>query len=284
MAQITRLTSYGRQVAETSYSDDRDSSFHSYRSNPSMAARGGDGLADDPVPLFLSGSDEEPDPREFQPDWDREDIANRPARSSRILKACILTFTVAAIGLVLMSVENPLALFARVNASLPGMAANHASSGPPVAAAQPVVASYSPPVARETPTRDEIAAAFKTAHLDQPDINALPVAAPAPAPPTPAPPPVRRIEAGELAGLLKRAKSLIATGDIAAARLLLERAADAQEANAALMLAQTYDPAVLGTPDARSIQPDPAMARAWYQKAARFGSPDAQQRLAQMQN
>jgi TPR repeat protein len=50
-----------------------------------------------------------------------------------------------------------------------------------------------------------------------------------------------------------------------------------------LLLAQTYDPAVLGTRDLRSITPDPAMARAWYQKAARFGSLDAQQRLADMQ-
>jgi TPR repeat protein len=98
------------------------------------------------------------------------------------------------------------------------------------------------------------------------------------------PPPARKIDADELATLLKRAKSFIAIGDIAAARLLLERAADAQDASAALLLAQTYDPAVLGTPDARSITPDPAAARSWYQKAARFGSLDAQQRLAQMQN
>jgi TPR repeat protein len=34
----------------------------------------------------------------------------------------------------------------------------------------------------------------------------------------------------------------------------------------------------------RSITPDPAMARGWYQKAARFGSQEAQLRLAQMQN
>ena len=83
---------------------------------------------------------------------------------------------------------------------------------------------------------------------------------------------------------MNRARALLAAGDIPPARLLLERAADAQEASAALLLAQTYDPAVLGTPDMRSITPDPAMARDWYQKAAQFGSPEAQQRLAQMQN
>jgi TPR repeat protein len=67
--------------------------------------------------------------------------------------------------------------------------------------------------------------------------------------------------------------------------LLLERAAaDGHEAKAAFILAQTYDPAVLGTADARSIAPDPEAARLWYQKAAQFGSQEAQQRLSQMQN
>ena len=83
---------------------------------------------------------------------------------------------------------------------------------------------------------------------------------------------------------MKRAKSLLAIGDITSARLLLERAADAQEADAALMLAGTYDPQVLGTQDMRSITPDPATARLWYQKAAQLGSSDARRRLSQIQN
>ena len=97
-------------------------------------------------------------------------------------------------------------------------------------------------------------------------------------------PPARKLDADELAMLLNRAKGLLAAGDIPPARLLLERAADAQEPSAALMLARTYDPEVLGTQDARNIIPDPATARAWYQKAAQLGSADAQRRLAQMQN
>ena len=87
-----------------------------------------------------------------------------------------------------------------------------------------------------------------------------------------------------LAGMMSRAKSLMAIGDIPSARLLLERAADAQQADAAFLLGQTYDPAVLGSQDIRSITPDPTTAREWYQKAAQLGSADAQQRLAQMQN
>ena len=83
---------------------------------------------------------------------------------------------------------------------------------------------------------------------------------------------------------MKRAKGLLSAGDIPAARLLLRRAADAQEPTAALMLAQTYDPDVLGTQDVRNINPDLAMARTWYEKAAQLGSTDAQRRLAQIQN
>jgi TPR repeat protein len=47
---------------------------------------------------------------------------------------------------------------------------------------------------------------------------------------------------------------------------------------------RTYDPEVLGTQDSRNIIADPAMARTWYQKAAQFGSAEAQRRLAQLQN
>jgi len=49
--------------------------------------------------------------------------------------------------------------------------------------------------------------------------------------------------------------------------------------SAALLLAQTYDPAVLGAQDMRSITPDPAAARIWYQKAAQLGSSDARSDL-----
>ena len=87
-----------------------------------------------------------------------------------------------------------------------------------------------------------------------------------------------------MATLMKRATDLLAAGDIPSARLLLERAADAQEPSAALMLAQTYDPEALGTSDVRNITPEPATARKWYRRAAQLGSSEAQRRLAQLQN
>jgi TPR repeat protein len=96
--------------------------------------------------------------------------------------------------------------------------------------------------------------------------------------------PSKTLDAETLAALMTRGRSMLKLGDIAAARLLLEHAANAQDASAAFLLAQTYDPAVLGVRDTRSITPDPVMAREWYRKAASFGSAAAQQRLTQFQN
>jgi hypothetical protein len=90
----------------------------------------------------------------------------------------------------------------------------------------------------------------------------------------------KALEPERAAALMTRAKNLLSLGDIAAARLLLERVADAHEATAAFLLAQTYDPNVLGITDLRSIASDPAMTRDWYRKAASFGSINAQRRLA----
>ncbi|MGA7483943.1 MAG: hypothetical protein WBW26_18910, partial [Bradyrhizobium sp.] len=150
-----------------------------------------------------------------------------------------------------------------------------------VAATAPVLA-VAPAV---PPSRDEIALALRTAHQGQPpaDIPQPTAAAAAIAAPVAVAAPARQIDSDELATLMSRAKALLASGDISPARLLLERAAEAQEASAALMLAQTYDPTVLGTQDIRNITPDPALARRWYQRAAQLGSPDAQRRLSQLQ-
>ena len=112
---------------------------------------------------------------------------------------------------------------------------------------------------------------------------ALQSRAPAAGAPTAAPP-ARKLDPDELATLINRAKILVAAGDISPARLLLVRAAEAQEPTAALMLAQTYDPDVLRTENVRNILPEPAMARIWYQRAAQLGSADAQHRLRQLKD
>jgi TPR repeat protein len=79
----------------------------------------------------------------------------------------------------------------------------------------------------------------------------------------------RHMSGQDIAILTGLAKKSLSTGDIPTARLLLRRAAEAEDAGAALLLAQTYDPAVLRSSD---VRPDPESARAWYEKATQFAA------------
>lgn len=249
-----------------------DPGFGSGRGQPSIAVHR-DMAADDCLPLFLTSDIGEPGIPASEAAWRR----NRSMVASRILKAAMLAVSAVAIVFGLLSREDKLAAVENASASLVGALPAHSDVIGQSPASNVHIATADgalPATAALMPTRAEITAAFQTALQSQSEIRQPPAATPPP----------RRLDADELATLLKRAKGLIAAGDIASARLLLERAADAQEAGAALILARTYDPAVLGTPDARSIAPDPAAARIWYRKAAQFGSQDAQQRLDQMQN
>ena len=89
----------------------------------------------------------------------------------------------------------------------------------------------------------------------------------------------RQLDAQEIVLLLKRGKDLIAAGDIAAARIVLRKAAEANDAEAALGLAATYDPIVLRELKVYGFMPDAAMARVWYEKATELGSLAAPRRL-----
>ena len=300
MAQNARLTAYGEQAVygePSVYEEQAVESLDEPSGGPEFMAYGsaplvakGDYFLPEEMPLFLSSDAAEPLQRRFGSGGERN--PDRAVVSSRVFKAAISVAAAAAIAFAILSVQNPLALFANAKASLIGglSAATPKSAPEPLVAARPDTARPPPaaPAApalasvaampQAAPTRDEIALALRAAHQSQPEIRQ---AAPAVAVATP---PARQLDADELAALLKRARGLIEIGDIGPARLLLERAADAQEASAAFLLAETWDPAVLGTPDERSITPDPAKAREWYRKAAQFGSQDAKLRLSQMQN
>jgi hypothetical protein len=298
MARNIRLTPYDEQMIDAFDQDASGPRYTGYESStPSMPTESYF-PPDDAMPLFLTDDPEAPRPRGFGTGGGNN--RDRVAAWPRILKIGIFTASAAAIAFAVVSVENPLALFANAKAALNGAAPDQpavpvkapseapapirmASAEPTATAIQTTVGARTPsPAATNVPTREEIAAALRNAHQGQPEIRQPPAAPVAPV--AAAAPTARHLAPDELAALLKRAKGLIQIGDIAPARLLLERAADAQEPSAALLLAQTYDPAVLGTMDMRSITPDPAIARNWYQKAASFGSLEAQQRLAQMQN
>jgi TPR repeat protein len=89
----------------------------------------------------------------------------------------------------------------------------------------------------------------------------------------------RQVDQEEIAVLLKRGKDLLANGDVSAARIILKRAADANDVEAALALASTYDPFVLRELKVYGFPADAATARGWYEKAKELGSAVAPRRL-----
>ena len=93
---------------------------------------------------------------------------------------------------------------------------------------------------------------------------------------------IHHLDPAEIASSLKRADALIGSGDIAAARLVLRRAAEAGDGRAAMMLAGTYDPTVLEKLGVHGVVPDVAMARNWYEKARQFGAPEATSQLGRL--
>jgi len=92
-------------------------------------------------------------------------------------------------------------------------------------------------------------------------------------------PPAREINPNEVAGFVRRAQELLATGDLQAARLLLLRAAQAHDARAALLLAKSFDPIVSKRFGMADAEPDLAQARNWYQKAEEWGASEARRGL-----
>jgi hypothetical protein len=134
------------------------------------------------------------------------------------------------------------------------------------------------PIAMALPARP---ATFTVQDRPQPHAEAAALAPPQPdTPQAAADRPV--LSADEIAMLLDRGKADLMDGDISAARLLLQRAADAGNADAALTLGSTYDPSVLARLGAFGVQGDAAQAREWYQKAKALGSGFASEQLAKL--
>jgi hypothetical protein len=274
--------------------------------------------SDDSVPLFLSDPEGEPDPSEF----DYEQQLREPRRfsiASKILMATLAASAVA-VGFAWYSSDATREVLISAKASiatvLPVPSAAAQSDAPtqltprdvqlkdPTRLSGPANQTPGANTARAPqqvamlPSREDISNAYQAALQNRAPAPAAAAPAPAPlsaispvavlppaAPPAAAAPqPVRQADPEEMANLMQRAKSFLTSGDLMSARLLLERAAEMQVADAALLLAQTYDPDVLGTADVRNTTPEPAKARAWYQKAAQLGSADAQRRLAQLPN
>ncbi len=105
-------------------------------------------------------------------------------------------------------------------------------------------------------------------------------------PPPQAPQPASRtrvLDNGEIATLVKRGQDLLKNGDLASARLLLQRAAESGSASAALALGSSYDPFMIQRLGVVGINPDTARAREWYQRALALGSDAASEQLANLE-
>lgn len=137
--------------------------------------------------------------------------------------------------------------------------------------------------AAAAPTREEITMAYQSAPPPSRAPAELPLPSRSPAelmtPKDAIKDAIHSLDSNEIASLLKRGDALIASGDLAAARLVLRRAADAGDAHAAMTLAETYDPAILEKLGVHGLVPDVAMARDWYEKAKKLGAAEATRRL-----
>jgi hypothetical protein len=155
------------------------------------------------------------------------------------------------------------------------------------AAIPPIPPQQSEPPPAATPST------LVTAALTQPTTPQPKPVQPAPVvtmrEPTPPPPQrtepdfvTRQLDRDELTSLLQRADDFIKSGDLSSARLLLRRAAEAGNVYAALTLAGTFDPNVLGKLGFQDGAADVAKARLWYERAEKFGSAEAPRRLQQL--
>jgi len=86
----------------------------------------------------------------------------------------------------------------------------------------------------------------------------------------------------EAVKLIERASGLLGQGNIGAARIVLERAAESGNARASFMLAETYDPAILSAWGTYGTRGEAAKAREHYAKAHAGGIQEAKGRLDAM--
>jgi hypothetical protein len=267
-----------------------------YRTTPFEARQSEprDDDRDSYVPLYLSDSDGEPQPDEYI-------SSSAPSRrrlsiSSRIL-AVVCMAAAAAVLFALFSSDamrdlvNVKAAMASVTNIFPAPSEAAPSTAPvpaavsskdPARLASPANRAPGAPViamANVAPTREDMRNAYQSALQGQAPAAAATLAEPQVQIQTPVSAP-HRIDPSEVAAALKRASALIASKDIAAARLVLQRVANDGDAQAAVTLAETYDPAILERLSVYGMAPDIAMARQWYETAARLGSTEASQRLA----
>jgi hypothetical protein len=226
------------------------------------------------VPLFISDKNGEPDPNEYlaQP--------LRPRRASSVTAKILAAVCAASIAAVLSGWFSSNGARNFFQASFADLIPAPLAATPPVAPslAMPAAANAAPspaPLQGPIVAKADVGVVPGGSNSPAQSLGPMPAVVEAPNPP----PVVHHLSASDIAADLKRADDLIASGDIAAARLVLRPAAQSEDANAALKLAGTYDPDILGQLGVHGIAADPAKAQEWYEKARKFGAGGAAPRL-----
>jgi hypothetical protein len=145
----------------------------------------------------------------------------------------------------------------------------------------PAVARDDDAAASATELSSARAKSSRLAKLPEPPAAAAP---PAIVEAAPASKPVRALDPEEIKLLVKQGDQLVAAGDMVTARVVFQRAAEAGDANAAMALGATYDPAMLAKLGVVGVIGDVERARTWYQKAENLGAPEATRRLGLLAN
>ncbi len=90
---------------------------------------------------------------------------------------------------------------------------------------------------------------------------------------------LRSDETDRIPDLIAHGQKMIDVGYFAGARAYFRRATEAGSGEAALLLSATYDPEFIEKVGAQGIRPDPAEARAWYERAKQLGVEGADEKL-----
>jgi hypothetical protein len=214
---------------------------------------------------------------------------------SRLFLATVLVATAGGTGVFFLmrsagekaTPESSPAQEARAKASDPTLSIGGLAMTAPAAGA-----AQSATLAASAPTPADLESEAKPA-LEMPPSVAPPVLGPketvtpvATTIPSPAPrklPSETAFSAAEIAALLARGDWLFATGDVASARLLYQRAADAGVARAAVRLGETFDPVFSGPPHLRDLDRDLSIAAFWYSRARDLGATGVASRLKSLE-
>ncbi len=182
----------------------------------------------------------------------------------------VVAVPVTAPVAVVVPVRAPVAVDAPVRAPQPADGAMSAADAAAMAAniASPAGTAVAAAVAMglDVPPADSAAAVVTPAPVAV--TPPVPVAVPAPVDPAPVP-------TGIMAVLIGRGDSLLAIGDVTAARLMYRRAADAQSVAGIVAMGMTFDPKVLAEIGVQGLGADRQQAAMWYQRAAGLGSLEA---------